>query len=516
MMQDCSNTDSTQAGKEVARVDSVANGDASLRILIDACADAVLIIDLQGILRFVNPAGRELFGRPADQLIGQAFGFPAVAGETVEIQILRSTGEAVSAEMRVVETVWENATALLATLRETTRRRLAEQAVRAQNAELERCIAERTAQLEAANRAKDDFIAVLSHELRTPLTPVLLSVASLVETPGLPAEVVDDLRMIHRNIELEARLIDDLLDLTRIARGKLSLRLGTVDAHDCLRNALEICRNDIHAKQISLRQRLDATASFIEADAARLQQVFWNLIKNAIKFTDLGGNITIRSTNTADGKFRVEVMDSGIGIDSEVLPRIFKPFEQGHSSITRQFGGLGLGLAVSKAIVEAHNGQIFVHSEGRNRGSRFTIQWPTVGVAQAKPDAAPNKPRRMNRPSKLLLVEDDETTRRVLARLLRRSGYEVKTASTVAGALEFMQQEEIHFVISDLGLPDGTGHDLMAQMKALNSQIVGIALSGYGMEQDIRRSLEAGFVAHLTKPLDIPKLQAAIDSVLLL
>ena len=236
-----------------------------------------------------------------------------------------------------------------------------------------------------ANRAKDQFIAVLSHELRTPLTPVLASVVTLQSDKRLPADVQDDLKLIRRNVELEARLIDDLLDLTRISKGKIELQLSVVDVNELLLEAANISRSDIAEKNIELVMDLRARHKFVKGDATRLQQVFWNLIKNAVKFTPAQGRIVVESFDAEGGEVCARVIDSGIGVDPEILPRIFNAFEQGRSSITRQFGGLGLGLAISKTLVDQHQGKLQASSEG-------------VAKVQPSPSTSPSLPNFHRRP----------------------------------------------------------------------------------------------------------------------
>src|SRR3954471_17531269 len=218
-----------------------------------------------------------------------------------------------------------------------------------------------------SNLAKDQFLAMLSHELRTPLTPVLASALALESEEGLPGGIHESLQMIRRNVELEARLIDDLLDLTRISKGKVQLNFEVVDAHSLLRNALEIYQTEIERKHLALRLDLAAQKVHLRADPARLQQIFWNLINNAVKFTPDHGQISISTSNDSDDQFHVEIADTGLGIEPETLPKIFDAFEQGTRT---QLGGLGLGLAISKTLVEAHKGTISAESSGRNEGTR--------------------------------------------------------------------------------------------------------------------------------------------------
>jgi HAMP domain-containing protein/signal transduction histidine kinase len=358
-----------------------------------------------------------------------------------------------------------------------------------------------------SNLAKDQFLAMLSHELRTPLTPVLASALALESEPALPREVHESLHMIRRNVELEARLIDDLLDLTRIDRGKVQLNFEVVDAHTLLQNALEICQAEIDRKHLRRSLHLGARRVHLRADPARLQQIFWNLINNAVKFTSSDGQIYISTSNTSKGELRVEIADTGLGIEPESLPKIFDAFEQGGRT---QLGGLGLGLAISKALVEAHKGTIIAQSAGRNKGSTFTLVFPTSGkaAAQITPAVSPRLPE--HQAMRILLVEDHEDSNRSLTNLLRRRGYHVRSALNFQSALDLGTKEEFDVLISDLALPDGSGIDLM-QMLQSTRPVLGIALTGFGMEDDARKCREAGFQHHLVKPIDLNKLDLLIQ-----
>src|SRR5947209_10611758 len=379
-------------------------------------------------------------------------------------------------------------------------------ALAVENAGLYKSAQKARAESERANRAKDSFLAMLSHELRTPLTPVLTSVLSLEQAEDLPDELRASLQMIRRNVELEARLIDDLLDLTRISKGKVQLNLEEVDAHLLLRSALEICQADIEKKNLALRTDFTATKASLQADPARLQQIFWNLIKNAVKFTPEGGRLEIRTENRED-KLRVEVSDTGMGIDAETLPKIFNAFEQGARS---QLGGLGLGLAISKALVETHHGELIAASDGPDRGATFTAIFPAAqSTDDSKRNAAPLAPA-SHKPMRVLLVEDHEDTNRSLTLLLRRRGYHVQPAHSVQAALEAAAHEQFDVLVSDIGLPDGSGIDLMEKLKN-DHPIFGIALTGFGMEDDLRKSHDVGFHHHLVKPVDLNRLDALIQ-----
>jgi signal transduction histidine kinase len=382
----------------------------------------------------------------------------------------------------------------------------------------------RRARAEAASSSKDQFLAALSHELRTPLTPVLLTVHAMQTDATFPQQHRSELEMIRRNVELEARLIDDLLDLTRITQGKLALHREIVDVHSSIEQTLKICSDDeLTRKQLRILLELNARSHHVNGDPARLQQICWNLIKNAIKFTDQRGSIIIRTSNLEDGsrgghlpQIRIDVIDSGVGIERHVLPRIFDAFEQGGGWVTRQFGGLGLGLAITRTLVELHGGAIQAESEGLGRGATFTVHLPTTPAAPRDVIIAPstndqNVTTARSPVLRILLVEDHEHTARALARLLRGSSHDVQVARDVASAKELADQHTFDLVISDLGLPDGSGHELMRHLRE-RYQLRGIALSGYGMESDLARSRDAGFFMHLIKPVNVAELERAITA----
>ncbi|HEV2293534.1 MAG TPA: ATP-binding protein [Tepidisphaeraceae bacterium] len=369
-------------------------------------------------------------------------------------------------------------------------------------------------QAEAANRAKDRFLAILSHELRNPLNPVLTAAEMLQRDATLPAGVREDARMIRRNIELEARLIDDLLEVSRAAQGKLQLHREPLDAHAAVHDALRVCEAEARAKKVGVLTRLEAHPSFVHADPARLRQMFWNLFKNAVKFTPPGGAVTVATAvepgmgdngTASRGQFVLRVTDTGIGIEPDALPRIFNAFDQGGEEIGRRFGGLGLGLAIVQKLVAAHGGTLEAASDGRDRGATFTVRLASEPApvpppaAEAEPFTelphwsaaqAELAPRRM----RILLVEDQEDTARIMTRLLRHMDHDVLAAADVASALAAASdaQGQFDLVISDLGLPDGSGLDLMRELRQQYG-LRGIALSGYGMEEDLQRSRDAGF-----------------------
>jgi two-component system CheB/CheR fusion protein len=374
---------------------------------------------------------------------------------------------------------------------------------------------------ELANRAKDYFLAVLSHELRTPLAPVVMGVSMLQDRKDLDRDMRETLQIVRRSAEMEARLIDDLLDITRISRGTVELYKQRVDLGMVIDYAVEVCRPDIEARKLKFGVEMGPDAPYwVEADITRLQQVFWNLLKNAIKFTPREGCVGVRCRLDGQGRVAVEVSDSGIGIDPQALPRLFNAFEQAERSIIRQFGGLGLGLAISKAMVQMHGGSIEASSEGRGKGATFRVLLPLAAApGQAETLAPAGAPAGASRkpavgPLRILLVEDHGVTAKLMCQVLTADGHEVETAGDVATALELADRHPFDLLVSDLGLPDGSGHDLMRQLRSQGRKFPGIALSGYGQAEDILRSQEAGFAVHLTKPVPRERLVESIASVL--
>jgi two-component system CheB/CheR fusion protein len=509
-----------------------------LRAVVDGSSDAIFVKDADGRYVMMNAAGAAIVGRKVEDVVGRddAAIFDADTAARVmaaDRQILR-TGESTTVEhaytplagggeltLQTSKAPYRddagNVVGVIGVARDVTRRKRAEDALKLAKE-----------QAESANRSKDQFLAVLSHELRSPLSPVLALASAGESDPSAPPALREDLSMIRRNVELEVRLIDDLLDLTRIARGKLRLAPQPVDAHALLRHAVRTCpRAELVGRQLTLEAKLAAGQSFVNVDAGRFQQVLWNLLNNAIKFTPDGGRITVRTWNEPGddpGKgpgavLGVEVADTGIGIDAEHLPRVFDAFQQGEDGVTRRFGGLGLGLAICKALITAMGGTNGAASDGPGKGATFRITLPTcAAVAEAAgegaaaggvPGGAPAEARRALR---ILLVEDHADTSRAMSRLLTRVGHQVRTAGTVRAAVDAARAAPVDVVISDLGLPDGTGHDVIRLLRALGP-LRGIALSGYGTEDDIRKSHEAGFDTHLTKPTDFGKLVETIEQL---
>lgn len=450
----------------------------------------------------------------------------------VSPQILRSKVEVFVDLHQKTEALARSNKALETEIRQ---REQAEDQLRKANAGLEERVGERTQALRkvneelaeardlalAASQAKDEFLAALSHELRTPLSPVLLLASEAANDAGIPEETRDVFSTIRKNVELEARLIDDLLDLTRITCGKLAFEIHPHDIHAILRDAVGILHEEFEQKNVTLVTRFHEAVGVIHADEVRLQQVFWNILKNGIKFTPEGGTITVETGLNGKGGIFVRISDTGIGITRDEMARIFHPFTQGDHAQKKdihRFGGLGLGLAISKALIENQGGSIRVESEGANRGAAFIVEFSLASKAPVSKPAGSNgsKPSfsgaARERRLRILLVEDHNPTRQALSHLLVRRQFEVVSSPSLADARIRAGEGKYDLLISDIGLPDGDGYHLMAELRE-RLGLQGIALSGYGMEHDIQRSKEAGFLMHLTKPIHAQTLDAALAKV---
>ncbi len=491
--------------------------DRSFRLMIEAMGQGAVTLSPAGSILYCNGCFARMLKMPGDLVVGAALRtflapsshelFDALLqkaeGGQGEVELMAADRMRIPAYLALSSLWLDEERVLCLVVTDLTEQKRSEKIV-------------------AMNEAKDRFLATLSHELRTPLTPVLAVISNLETSDRLPAELRGEIAMVRRNIELEARLIDDLLDVTRISRGKLELQYQEVELRQVLEHAVRTsCGEELVAGRLRVVEEL-ADGHRLWADAPRLTQVFWNLLSNAVKFTPEGGTISVRSWTDAPGWLVVEIADTGIGIEPELLPRIFNAFEQGEPRAATRFGtGLGLGLAISRAIVGYHGGVLEAHSEGPDRGATFRVRLPLtpVPVSAAAAASEPNRPSdQAMRALRILLVEDHVDTAEALAELLRLLGHEVTVAFTLSEGLAAAEDVQsrgpggIDLVVSDLGLPDGNGLDLMREL-ACRYGLKGIALSGYGMEEDLRRSREAGFERHLTKPINFQALQAVLREV---
>ncbi len=496
--------------------------EEQFRLLVDGVDEyAIYLLDCMGNVASWNVGAQRVKGYTASEIIGKNFACFYTAEDVAagrpqrNLESARADGHVRDQGLRVRKdgSTFHAEVVLTALRDEGGNLRAFSKVARDVTDHIERRDAE-TAMIaaEKANKAKDDFLAALSHELRTPLTPALAAASYLVDNAEkLPSEFGEDLDTIRRNVQLEARLIDDLLDLTRVKRGKIDLRFERVDAHDCVRQAIEITHSTIAEKGLKLSVSLNAENHHIRADSVRIQQVFWNLINNAVKFTASGGQIEICTSNNENGRFECAITDTGIGIEAERQRSLFTAFDQGAGTAARQFGGLGLGLAISKHLIDLHDGAITVESRGRSYGATFRVTLDavadTVGDDQdVQPLQKPVKPLR------ILLVEDHGDTRRTLSRLLTHFGHDISVADCTQSAKEIVDTKEFDVLLSDIGLPDGSGYDVITHAKQ-KQPIKGIALTGFGMDEDIRKSKEAGFDFHLTKPVDFAELRSVLGQL---
>jgi signal transduction histidine kinase/DNA-binding NarL/FixJ family response regulator len=361
--------------------------------------------------------------------------------------------------------------------------------------------------------ARERFIAMLSHELRSPLTPLVFAMDVLERRGWNPDDVRRWADLLRRSVAAEVRLIDDLLDATRISRNKMSIEPRPTDVHAEVAAALETVAPAVAEKRIRLEVDLAAPSPWANGDPMRLRQVFWNLISNAVKFTPAGGAIAVRSWLSGTS-LAVEVSDSGIGLDAAARERVFRPFEQLRPGV-----GLGLGLAIVKGIVDLHGGRITVASPGKNKGTRFVVELPALAadVPEATPaqPAAPPVPAseaRTGEGARILLVDDDQDILQTFSELLELEGYRVTAADSPSAALA-IDLGQIDIVVADIGLPNMTGWDLLRKLRRRRGDLPALAMSGYGTENDRAASRDAGFAAHLTKPVDVDEMIAAIRTL---
>jgi len=506
-----------RAERQLREADSV-----YARVVDGLSGYGVVLLDIDGTIRDWNRAASLIFGYVRDETIGQPVAI-IYTPEDRAAGVLRAEFDAATLHGSVVDARWmvrsdgsrlriEGALTVLRhengevsgfckLLRDVT-----------MNYESAAALLQAKEEAERANRTKDRFLAMLSHELRTPLLPIAAAAQTLQKNMTVPHEFSELLPMIRRNVALEARLIEDLLDLTAISAGKLSLRRAPVDMHKVVAVVVEMVQETAGEKQIALTVHWHASRATVDGDAARLQQVLWNIVRNAVKFTPVGGHIRLEVDD--DGpRLRLRCVDDGIGFEAGSQAMIFSAFEQASEDISREFGGLGLGLAIAQGLVVEHGGELSAHSDGPGRGATFTLLLDTIAVAAPVP-AGPadlERARGDGRRVRVLLVEDNEDAALAMSMALEYLGYDIVHAPTLRQAIATGTQDAFDIVVTDLGLPDGSGLELGT---ALAGRAPLIALSGFGSAEDMARSIAAGFAAHLVKPADPDDIHAMITKVL--
>jgi hypothetical protein len=512
--------------------DAMRRSEARFRAIFEQALSGISLLSEQMIYLEVNPAMCSILGRSRIEILGRHLSaFTAADREDDVAQMVkplesdgawRGSFPVLHADGRRIELEWNisihsDPGVRLAVVTDITQRKLIE-------AERERLLAsERAARAEAerANRLKDDFLATLSHELRTPLNSIV-GWSQLLMRQGLsPADITEGVEVIERNARAQAQLIDDLLDVSRITSGKVRLNLQSLDPARTVNAALESVMPAAAAKSIEIEKLLDANAGPITWDPSRLQQVVWNLVNNAVKFTPRGGEIQVK-LGRVESLLQISVHDNGRGIRPEFLPHLFERFRQEDSSTRRGHGGLGLGLAIVKHLVEMHGGTVTAESPGEGRGSTFILRLPLVAVqatieeqdteqGQAHvpsrtPPAAPNLAG-----FRVLVVDDDADARALIRRVLGEANAEVIDASDVPQALDAIDWFRPHLLISDIGMPGEDGYDLIRQVRDRghgSDQIGAIALTAFAREEDRERALAAGYQKHLSKPVEAQELLA--------
>ena len=514
--------------EEESAVAALRKSELRYRRLFESAQDGILILDGEtGAITDVNPFLLDLLGYPCDEMIGRHLWeigeLKDVAASKAAFAVLQDkeyvryhnlplqTRNGRTRQVEFVSNVYdvEGERVIQCNIRDISLRSDAEEASH-----------DRLLGLESAKKAKADVLGVLSHELRTPLSAIssMLDILELSQEaveklkPPPPASLFDNpaLVLIRRNVRIGIRLLNELLDVTHLTRGKLQLNLEMVDAHQALSEVVADFGAERIAHQISIHTELRAWDHQINADPIKLHQILSNLLGNAIKFTPHGGFIEIATSNPTDDEFAIVIHDNGIGMDTVEKTDIFAPFVQGDSSIHQRYGGLGLGLSICKKLMEAHGGSISVYSAGLNHGSSFTLRFPSTGTEAASPLADAEG---ATSPLSILLVEDHEDSRECLCKLLQMRGHEVIDAGNGEKALQFAQSCTFDLLITDISLPDVSGLVLLEKLRKTQPDLEGIAVSGYAMPLDVVKSKEAGYLAHLAKPVSLAQLDEAIRKV---
>ena len=524
---------------------------AGLAAIVDSSHDAIVSKTLQGIVTSWNRGAQRIFGYSAEEMVGQPILKiipPERVDEEPQIIARQASGERIEhfETMRIRKDGQRiNVSLTLSPIRDKQGKIIGISKIARDITERKQVEAEREELLareqkarqdaETANRIKDEFLATLSHELRTPLTAIIGWARMIGDTRLGEEDRARGLEIIHRNARLQAQLVEDILDVSRIITGKLRLDVRPIELAEVIDGAIESVLPAVEAKGIRLQRVLDSRAGLVSGDSSRLQQVIWNLLSNAIKFTPKGGRVQIR-LERINSHIEVIISDSGAGINPDVLPHIFERFRQADQSSTRHYGGLGLGLAIVRHIVETHGGSVEADSPGEGQGATFTVKLPVLATRSAEtksrktdqrvhPTANVDGARSENVldcPDELeglhvLVVDDDEDTRRLVKTVLESCNAKVTTAGSAVEALATLQSTCPDVLISDIGMPGEDGYSLIRKVRALpaeqGGQTPAAALTAFARVEDRLQVLRSGFQIHLPKPIEPVELIAVVANL---
>ncbi|MBV9912717.1 MAG: MEKHLA domain-containing protein [Sinobacteraceae bacterium] len=529
---------------------------ALLAAIVASSEDAIVSKTLNSIVTYWNAAAERLFGFSAAEMVGQSILRvipPELQREEVDILAKLRRGERIeryeTTRVRkdgqrldislTISPIRDSSGTIIGAAKiahDITARRRAERELAEREAQLSKVAAEREfflqseraarAEAERLSHVKDEFLATLSHELRTPLNAIQGWATLLSERTWSPEEYRRGLETIERNVRIQVQIVNDLLDMSRIVSGKIHLEVQPIYLHEVVNNSIDAVRQAAAAKEIRLQPILDTAIGLVRGDPSRLQQVLWNLLTNAIKFTPKGGRVQV-VLERVNSHAEICVEDNGIGIDPQFLPHVFDRFRQGDSGITRRFGGLGLGLSIVKNLIELHGGSVRVKSPGADQGSSFIISLPISLVrsdhmAETRTQNGAASAEAVELPRldeiRVLVVDDEEDGRHLIARILENRGAQVACVSSATAAIQALSEGHFDVLLSDIGMPDMDGYQLIRKVKQLDDArsrpIPAIAITAYARSEERQRSLLAGFHMHLSKPVEARELVASIAGLL--
>lgn len=512
------------------------------RLAVESSPAAKVMIDEEGRIMLVNSQTERLFGYPRGELLGQPIemlvperfrgqhpehraGFAAAPqvrpmGVGRDLFGLRKDGSEVPVEIGLNPLKVKGKTMVLSSIVDITERKRAEEE-RARLLASERAARE---QAEAANRSKDEFVAMISHEIRSPLNAILGWAQMLRMGKFDSEETARVIETIERNARAQSQLIEDLLDISRVITGKLTLNVRAVEPAQFVEAALDTIRPAADAKSIQLHTRLAPRGGVVSGDPARLQQVVWNLLSNAVKFTPRHGRVEVR-LERINSHLEIKVSDSGEGINPEFLPFVFDRFSQANTSSERKHGGLGLGLAIVRHLVELHGGTVRAESRGEGQGATFTVKLPVRGVREERSELERAGAKHTGSPAdavrldglRVMIVDDEAETRELLTAMLTRRGAEIKACASAAEVLEAVEAWRPSILVSDIGMPNEDGYALIRRLRAMEPErggnIPAVALTGFARSEDRLRTLAAGFQMHVSKPVEAVELIMVIASL---